>query len=187
MCSTSCLECYHPGSYCRQCVYPLALDTFNHKCLPCCSSNVTTNNCCQCSPSWDGKCLACVGFSFLKSSSAGFCLHPLATSVNDHLSWFKTSLHQLRHQFKSLKSSRQILFICFLGFSLIGVIICLITLALRQMSSSHLSSIEDHNNVEYVMLENVDDDDQLETSMSLNGSRKGSNDHNGHTRKEEKS
>lgn len=77
--------------------------------------------------------------------------------------------------------------ICFIGFSLIGLIICLITLALRQISSSHLSSTENHNNVEYVMLENVDDDDQHETSMILNGSRKNSSDQNGHNWKEEKS
>jgi hypothetical protein len=55
MCMDHCLECLNPGSYCRQCVYPMALDTVTHRCLSCCTTNLTTTDCCQCPSSWDGK------------------------------------------------------------------------------------------------------------------------------------
>ena len=55
MCTNDCHECLSPGSYCRQCVYPMALETIAHRCLPCCATNLTTDDCCQCPLSWDGK------------------------------------------------------------------------------------------------------------------------------------
>ena len=55
ICTDNCLECLYPGSYCRQCVFPMSLDTVTHRCLNCCPSNKTTNDCCQCPLSWDGK------------------------------------------------------------------------------------------------------------------------------------
>lgn len=55
MCTNDCLECLNPGSYCLQCMYPMSLDTLTHRCLSCCTSNITTNDCCQCPSTWDGK------------------------------------------------------------------------------------------------------------------------------------
>ena len=55
LCTDNCLECLHPGSYCRQCSYPLSLDTSTHRCLTCCTTNITTDDCCQCPLIWDGK------------------------------------------------------------------------------------------------------------------------------------
>ncbi|CAF4582197.1 unnamed protein product, partial [Rotaria sp. Silwood1] len=53
LCTDNCLERLHSGSYCRQCSYPMSLDISTHKCLSCCTSNVTTDDCCQCSSIWD--------------------------------------------------------------------------------------------------------------------------------------
>lgn len=55
LCTDNCLECLPPGSYCRQCSYPLSLDTSTHRCLTCCTTNITTDDCCQCPLIWDGK------------------------------------------------------------------------------------------------------------------------------------
>ena len=55
LCTDNCLECLSPGSYCRQCSYPLSLDTSTHRCLSCCTTNITTDDCCQCPLIWDGK------------------------------------------------------------------------------------------------------------------------------------
>lgn len=55
LCEDNCLECLYPGSYCRQCLYPMSLDTSKHRCFTCCTTNITTDDCCQCPSIWDGK------------------------------------------------------------------------------------------------------------------------------------
>ncbi len=146
MCTNHCLECLNPGSYCRQCIYPMSLDTLTHRCLSCCKTNLTTNDCCQCSSSWDG-----------------FCLHPLVTPSTHVTQWWKFSIHEL-------DSSRQMILIIVLIVLLLSIIICLITLVLRKILRSRLRSRQEHNNIEYVMLQNVDDIDEEETkSISRNG------------------
>lgn len=58
LCADNCLECYSPGTHCRQCTYPLSLNMITHHCSSCCTSNITTAKCCQCSSSWDGRTIA---------------------------------------------------------------------------------------------------------------------------------
>lgn len=42
---------------------------------------------------------------------------------------------------------------------MLGISVCLITLGIRQILGSRSTSRPDHGNVEYVMLENADDED----------------------------
>ncbi|CAF0849788.1 unnamed protein product [Adineta ricciae] len=142
ICTDNCLECLYPGSYCRQCVFPMSLDTVTHRCLNCCPSNKTTNDCCQCPLSWDG-----------------FCLHPLVTPVTRGNTWWTYSIDTIRTSFNQLNNSHQTIVIVALVLLLLGIIICLVTCALCQMFTSRLSSNKEHHNVEYVMLNNVDDVD----------------------------
>ena len=139
MCTNNCLECLHPGSYCRQCIYPMSLDTFTHRCLPCCTTNQTTNDCCQCPSSWDG-----------------YCLHPLVNPSSQTSHWFDYSLGRLRTKFHDLNSSNQTIVIVALILILISIIICFLSISLRQVCQSKSSS--KHDNIEYVMLQNVDED-----------------------------
>jgi len=156
MCTNNCLECLNPGSYCRQCVYPMSLDTLTHRCLPCCTTNITTNDCCQCPSSWDG-----------------FCLHPLVTPSNQVNNWFKFPIDKIRNKFNELDSSRQTMIIIALILFLISIIICLITISLRQLIGSRLTSRQKHDNVEYFMLQNIDDNDDDESKLiSTNGHTK---------------
>ncbi len=63
-----------------------------------------------------------------------------------------------------------IIIIVFIVF-LISIIICLIIFVLRQLFRSRSISRQEHNNVEYVMLQNFDDHDEEEEtkSNSING------------------
>ena len=173
MCTNDCLECLNPGSYCRQCIYPMSLDTSTHRCLECCSTNLTTNDCCQCPLSWDGKRKFHIHLTH-KFLHKGFCLHPLATPVSPGTQWFKSSFNQIRTKFSRLNSSRQMILILAIILVSLSLLICLITMSLRQIFTSRLSSRqEQHNNVEYVMLQNVDDNDDDEPrSIATNGHRK---------------
>ncbi|CAF1328959.1 unnamed protein product [Adineta steineri] len=146
LCTNNCLECLNPGSYCRQCIFPMSLDTITHRCLHCCTTNLTTNDCCQCPSSWDG-----------------FCLHPLVTPSTHIADWFENSIDNIRHKFNELnKSPYTIPIIISIPF-LISIIICLITYSLCQMCSSRSTTKQqEHNNVEYVMLQNIDDNDDDE-------------------------
>ncbi|UJR30781.1 hypothetical protein I4U23_018301 [Adineta vaga] len=162
LCTNNCLECLSPGSYCRQCIFPMSLDTLTHRCLNCCPTNITTNDCCQCPSSWDG-----------------FCLHPLVTPSTHGNSWWTFPMDTIRTKFNQLNDSHQTIFIIALILLLIGIIVCLVTCALCQMFTSRLSSNKEHNNVEYVMLQNIDDndnddDDDEEESKPIPG--------NGHTK-----
>lgn len=73
-------------------------------------------------------------------------------------------------KFHELNDSTQIIMVITIIVLLISITICLITLGLRQVFSSRLSSRQQHRNVEYVILQNVDDHDDEETrSIKKNG------------------
>lgn len=102
---------------------------------------------------------------------AGFCLHPLVTPTIHETNWFKLPLDKIRNKFNELNESHQTIVIVAIIIFLIGITICLIILGLRQVCGSHLTSKQEHRNVEYVMLQNVDDidDDEETRSISTNG------------------
>jgi hypothetical protein len=151
----------------------MALDTLTHRCLSCCTTNLTTNDCCQCSSSWDGKFKFPIEFFNPKTSFPGFCLHPLVTPSTPFPGWLKFPIDKIRNKFYDFTSSRQTIFIIACILVLISIIICLITISLRQLFYSNLSSRQEHNNVEYVMLQNLDDnDDEEPRSISTNGHSK---------------
>ncbi|CAF5009972.1 unnamed protein product, partial [Rotaria sp. Silwood1] len=144
LCTDNCLECLHPGSYCRQCSYPMSLDISTHKCLSCCTSNITTDDCCQCPLIWDG-----------------FCLHPLVTPPTSSSWWYKSPIDQIRDKFSKLDGSHQTIVLIILILILILWSICFIMFIIRQFNIlcfSSKSTINQHVNVEYVVLENLDDD-----------------------------
>ncbi|CAF0847835.1 unnamed protein product [Rotaria sp. Silwood1] len=144
LCTDNCLECLHPGSYCRQCSYPMSLDISTHKCLSCCTSNITTDDCCQCPLIWDG-----------------FCLHPLVTPPTSSSWWYKSPIDQIRDKFSKLDGSHQTIVLIILILILILWSICFIMFFIRQFNIlcfSSKSTINQHVNVEYVVLENLDDD-----------------------------
>ncbi|CAF2914819.1 unnamed protein product [Rotaria sp. Silwood2] len=145
LCTDNCLECFNPGSYCRQCSYPMSLNIATHKCLSCCTSNVTTDDCCQCPSIWDG-----------------FCLHPLVSPLKSSSWWYKYPIDQIRDKFSQLDSSHQTIVLITLFLIIILLSISFIVFILRQFNFFHSYSKPTTNhqniNVEYVVLENLDDD-----------------------------
>ncbi|CAF2682786.1 unnamed protein product [Rotaria sp. Silwood2] len=176
ICTNNCLECLHPGSYCRQCRYPMALDTLTHRCLFCCTTNITTNNCCQCPSSWDGKKAFKILYTSIEKQfffNKGFCLHPLVTPSIHINNWLSSSIDVMRNKFNDLDDYYQKFIIIVLVIFFISIILCLIILSLRQIFNSRLTSRQEHANVEYVMLQNVDDHDDDEIkSIETNGHTK---------------
>jgi hypothetical protein len=82
-------------------------------------------------------------------------------------------IDKIRTKFNELKDSRQTIVIIAIIMFLISIFICLITLAFRQLFGSRLSSRQARENIEYVMLQNVDDNDDDEPkSISTNGHKK---------------
>jgi uncharacterized membrane protein len=88
-------------------------------------------------------------------------------------------LNKIRNKFSELDSSRQTIVIVSIILFLISIIICLITISLRQIFHSRSSSQQERGHVEYVMLQNVDDEDdsrvrptnghtKTETTISIN-------------------
>ena len=88
-------------------------------------------------------------------------------------------MNKIRNKFSELDSSRQTIVIVSIILFLISIIICLITISLRQIFHSRLSSQQERGHVEYVMLQNVDDEDdsrvrptnghtKTETTISIN-------------------
>ena len=166
LCTNECLERHHPGSYCRQCSYPMSLNSFTHQCLPCCTSNVTTDDCCQCPLIWDGKNLVLDRFSssLMPVGSLGTCIHPLATaSIPSSSWWFRSPLTQIREKFADLNRTSQtvilvslIVFLCFLFVSLI-----LLTLYVFKNKIFQSESKTKHTDVEYFVLKPLDQPDEL--------------------------
>ncbi len=106
-------------------------------------------------------------------SLKGFCLHPLVTPSTHVTNWFKLPMDKIRNKFNELDDARQTVVIVVIIIFLIGITICLITLGLRQIFGSRLTSKVEHENVEYVVLQNIDDNDDEETrSMPRNGHTK---------------
>ncbi|CAF0857724.1 unnamed protein product [Didymodactylos carnosus] len=143
LCSENCLQCLYPGTYCRDCVYPMALNMFTHRCLSCCLTNITDENCCQCPQSYDG-----------------LCLHPLVKPEisSDILS----VLTKIQNKFKTLDHTFQtIIFICLLIFIFVFSIcsICLLyRLFSKRLPSKHIANHS--SNIQYKMLNNNDDIDE---------------------------
>jgi len=97
----------------------------------------------------------------------------LVTPSTELINWFKFPLNKIRNKFNELKSSRQTIIIIGIILFLISIIICLITISLRQIFNSRLSSRQERDNIEYVMLQNVDDNDEEDSrSISTNGHTK---------------
>src|SRR5690349_11263161 len=85
----------------------MSLDTSTHQCLSCCTTNVTTDDCCQCPSIWDGEekdfFLKKIMFLF-----KGFCLHPLVSaSTHSSLWWWKSPIDNIRNKFTELDRSHQ--------------------------------------------------------------------------------
>ena len=98
ICTNDCLECLNPSSYCRQCKYPMSLDTITYRCLPCCTTNITTNDCCQCTLSWDGKNYSRIFLSKKIFRLIDFCLHLLVTPLTKpSTNWFIYSIEKVRN------------------------------------------------------------------------------------------
>lgn len=73
--------------------------------------------------------------------------------------WLEYPLQKIRTKFHQLDSSRQTIVILISIFILISIILCLFIISFRQLFASRLSSQRSHGNVEYVMLQNVDEND----------------------------
>ena len=92
------------------------------------------------------------------------------TPTTNGFNWFKYPIDKIRLRFNDLKDSRQTIVIIAIVLFFISILLCLITISIRQMFGSRLSSRQEHENIEYVMLQNVDDNDDEETkSISTNG------------------
>ncbi|CAF5095432.1 unnamed protein product [Rotaria sp. Silwood1] len=132
----------------------MSLDISTHKCLSCCTSNITTDDCCQCPLIWDG-----------------FCLHPLVSPPTSSSWWYKSPIDQIRDKFSKLDGSHQTIVLIILILILILWSICFIMFIIRQFNIlcfSSKSTINQHVNVEYVVLENLDDDQiTIETTAKL--------------------
>ena len=167
LCTDNCLECLTPGSYCRQCLYPMSLDATTHRCLTCCPSNLTTDSCCQCPSSWDGKRLVVLYqsiFVFFK----GLCLHPLVTpSTHSSNWWLKSPIEEIRAKFTDLERSKQQLVLVVLITIMFLSITCLIIIFIRLFLPYRRQSRPQHNNTGYVPLENLDDNERAISSHQI--------------------
>ncbi|CAF0749460.1 unnamed protein product, partial [Didymodactylos carnosus] len=148
LCSENCLQCLHPGTYCRDCVYPMALDMLTHRCLSCCLTNKTDENCCQCSQSHDG-----------------FCLHPLVKpeTSKDSTSW----LAKIQNKFRTLDRKRQtILLICLCISTFISASCVISLVCYAQVNRSRLKRLRQlSSNVQYKILNSNDDIDEGEDEL----------------------
>ena len=89
----------------------------------------------------------------------GFCLHPLIIPSYRLTNWFQYPWKNIRTKFNQLDASRQTAVILASIFILISIILCLIIISLRQIFTSRSSLRGAHENIEYVMLQNVDEND----------------------------
>ncbi|UJR15817.1 hypothetical protein I4U23_002746 [Adineta vaga] len=144
LCTNNCLECLSPGSYCRQCSYPMSLSPTTKECLSCCTSAESSKDCCQCPAIWNG-----------------FCLHPLVSPSSYSSNWWLPSpISTIQTKFTELDRSYQkailILLISLLFFS--GIF--LIVTSIRHLRSSSVTRKTEglFKNIEYVPLEDLADD-----------------------------
>ncbi|CAF1326941.1 unnamed protein product [Adineta steineri] len=147
LCTDNCLECLYPGSYCRQCSYPMSLNESTHQCLSCCTTNVTTNDCCQCPSIW-----------------TGLCLHPLSlSSIHSSVWWLQSPIQKVRDRFSELDHRRQTAVMIFLLLTILicGVYLIVTTIYKFKSKFTHFlpSRSQPDDNREYVLLNNLDDYD----------------------------
>ena len=166
LCTNECLECHHPGSYCRQCAYPMSLNSFTRQCLPCCTSNVTTDDCCQCPLIWDGKnaSLDRLFSSLISIGCLGTCIHPLATaSIPSSSWWFISPLTQIREKFADLNRTSQTIILISLIVLLCFLFVCLILLMIYVFKNDIFQSESKatHADVEYCVLKPLNQPDEL--------------------------
>ena len=69
-------------------------------------------------------------------------------------------MDDVRDRFHRLNGPRRILATVAMSIILISMIICLLTLCIRAMLHSRSRARSNHDNVEYVILQNVDDADE---------------------------
>ncbi|CAM4806457.1 unnamed protein product [Rotaria magnacalcarata] len=143
MCTSNCLDCLYPGSYCRQCSYPLSLDMSTHQCVSCCTANLSNSNCCQCPSIWDG-----------------FCVHPLALPSTSK-GWLNSPIDEIRLKFSELDHSRQTVIMVLLMILMIIISITIILLVLRQLKFPYncwKSTNNQHNGADYILIQDLDED-----------------------------
>ncbi|CAF3855729.1 unnamed protein product [Adineta steineri] len=158
LCTDNCLECLYPGSYCRQCSYPMSLDESTHQCVSCCTTNVTTNDCCQCPSIW-----------------TGLCLHPLVSpSVHSSIWWLKSPVQKVQDRFSKLDRLRQTAVIIFLLLTMLvcGAYLIITTIYKFKSKFTHLITprSQSDNDGKYFVLKNLDDNndevgDETKTSL----------------------
>jgi hypothetical protein len=103
----------------------------------------------------------------LKCVSIGFCLHPsLVASVDSSSNWMSVSFHQWQHRFEELSQTRQTWLIVIVSVASIVTMIFLISLGLRSMIGSRLNTSLGHEDVEYVMLHNVDEESESHSQVA---------------------
>ena len=84
--------------------------------------------------------------------------------------WLQAPLSAIHAKFKQLEDFRQTILIVAFALFVTSIITCLIGLGLRQVFTSRLTLRQEHENIEYVMLPNVDNHDEEETKdISTNG------------------
>ncbi|CAF0981869.1 unnamed protein product [Adineta ricciae] len=138
MCTHNCLECFDPGSYCRQCAYPMSLTTTN-ECSPCCTSNETTEECCQCPDIWNG-----------------YCIHPLALQPTRSSPWWLISpFEKIRTKFEDFDSSRQKIILIVLIVILFSSGLCLVVLSICNLKDFRKRNQRSYDNVEYMPLDSI--------------------------------
>jgi hypothetical protein len=96
--------------------------------------------------------------------SIGFCLHPLVNASTHSSSWWLISpLQQIRERFDGLNHSNQtiILLVLLLFMLVICIALALIGVLYFRGHSFFLKSAAKHENVEYVMLEDLDEYETL--------------------------
>ena len=68
-------------------------------------------------------------------------------------------MDEVRDKFHNLNGTHRILAMVALSIVLLSMAVCLLTLCIRPMLRSRSSARRNHDNVEYVILQNVDDAD----------------------------
>jgi len=103
-------------------------------------------------------------------SFQGFCLHPLVSASTYSLNWWliKSPIDNIRNKFSELDHSRQTVVLVILILVLVISSITLISIGICYFTSFRFPSISfsRHNNSEYVMLENFDNDEISNENIS---------------------
>jgi hypothetical protein len=148
----------------------MSLDTSKHRCLSCCTTNITTDDCCQCPSIWDGNYIIFFSINELIFSFQGFCLHPLVSASTYSSNWWliKSPIDNIRNKFSELNHSRQTVVLVILFVVLVTSSIIVISIGICYFTSFRFPSISisRHNNSEYIMLEDFDNDEVSNENIS---------------------